>query len=175
MIGLAPTIVSCHDSRQADRAHTENGDTCPGRDRQRVHHSAGSGLQAAAQRGQKLQRQVFVNLDEVALGGQGVGGKGRLTEEVPTDAAALQRIAAVQTCEAKVCLIEALAIRGVSLPAWTAVAAGLVGKHDRVAALDTLHAFTDLFHHARTLMTQHDRAIGFGPVVHKADIGMADA
>ncbi len=87
----------------------------------------------------------------------------------------MQRIAAVQAFETEVRLVEVLAIRRVSTPALTAVAAGLVGEHDMIAALDTLHALADLLHHARALMTQHHRVGCPVPVVAEVYIGMADA
>ena len=135
MIGLAPDDAGRHDRGQADRSRAEDGDACPAGDLKRVHHGAGPGLQAAAQRRQELQGQVFGNLDEIAFRRQGVGGERRLAEEVAADAAALQRIAAVQALEAEVRLVEVLAIRRVSAPALTAAAAGLVGEHDMIAAL----------------------------------------
>ena len=44
-----------------------------------------------------------------------------------------------------------------------------------IATLDTLHATSDPLHHARTLVTEHRRIIGFVPVIQEVYISMADA
>jgi len=44
-----------------------------------------------------------------------------------------------------------------------------------ISGIDTLYIPADHFHHARTLMAQHHRAVRIVPVIEEADIGMADA
>jgi hypothetical protein len=165
----------CHDRRQTDRSGSEDGDACSPRNRQRGHYGAGAGLQTAPQRRQKLQGQVIGNLDEVAFGGQHVGGKRGLAEEVPADAATLQRIAAVQPLEAEVRLPEARASHGAAASACRAAAAGLIGEYDRIAATDDLHFVADALYDARTFMAQNERVGPLEPVVAEVDVGPADA
>ena len=112
-----------HDRGQADRSGTEDGYARPLRDFQRVHHGAGPRLHAATKRSEDLQRQVFGNSDKVTFGHQRAGGEGRLTEEVPMNAAPLQRVATVKAFEAEVRFVEVLAIGRVSTAALTATPA----------------------------------------------------
>jgi len=104
-----------------------------------------------------------------------MGGEGRLTEEVAPHAAALQRIAPIQALETKVGPVEVPAMGRMPAPALTAPAARLIGEHDMIAVLDTLHALAPPLDHARTLMTQHHGIVGLHPAVAKVYIGMADA
>jgi hypothetical protein len=104
-----------------------------------------------------------------------VSGERRLTEEVAPDTAALQGIAAIQSLKTEVGLIETGTMGRTTIPAWPALAAGLVGEHDMIASVDILHRFADLLHHARTLMAQHHGAICLAPVIAEGNIGMADA
>ena len=136
-------------------------------------YGAGPGLKPAAQRRQKIERQVPGNPDEVAFGGEQVGGERRLAEEMAAHAAPVQGIAAVGARQTEVQLVEALATRGVSAPALTALAAGLIGEHDVIAGRDALDALADLFHHPGAFMAQdYRRPI---PVIAETDIRVADA
>ena len=44
-----------------------------------------------------------------------------------------------------------------------------------ISGVDTLYVLAEPFHHARTFMAQHHRAVCIVPVIDKAYIGMADA
>lgn len=63
-----------------------------------------------------------------------MSGERGLAEEVATDAAAMQCVAAVQSLEAKVSLIKAFATRRRATQALMAAAAGLVGEHHMITA-----------------------------------------
>jgi hypothetical protein len=114
-----------------------------------------------------------MNFDEVAFSRKGMGGEGRLAEEVPPHAAALQGIAAVQARQTEVRLPEMLAIHRVSVSAWSASAARLIGEHNVIAGLDLRYLLADLFYRARALMTQHRGCPA--PIIAKVYVGMADA
>src|SRR5512143_250033 len=98
-----------------------------------------------------------------------MGGEGRLTEKVPPHAAPIKRIAAVQALETEVGLVEVLAMGGVSAPALTAAAAGLIREHDVIARLEPLHALTHPLHHARPLVAQHQGMVSLHPAVAEVD------
>lgn len=61
-------------------------------------------------------------------------GERRLPEKMAPHTTAAHCIATVQACEIKVQLIEAFTVCRVVVSALSAVAAGLVGEHDMIAA-----------------------------------------
>jgi hypothetical protein len=118
--------------------------------------------------------QALWNLYEVADCGKGMGGERRLAEKVPPHATAMHRVATVQTFEIKVQLIEALTIGRVSISALSALAAGLVRKHNMISGSYTIDLVADLFYKARSLMSQHDRDLCRVPVVHYVYVRVTD-
>ena len=61
-----------------------------------------------------------------------------------------------------------------SASAWAALAAGLEGEHDVIPAADAPNALSDSLYHARPLMAEHHRRVGFVPVIAEVYIGAAD-
>ena len=144
-------------------------------DGQRVHYGAGTGLQAAAQRGQQLQGQILLYLHEIAHRGERVGGKGGLAEEMPLHAASEVGIAAAGAPESEVELVEIPAIGRAPAAACPAGAAGLVGQDDVIAGPETFDLLPGPLDGACALMTQDQRTLGgIVPFVDVADVGVAD-
>jgi len=84
------------DRGQPDRATARDEERGPGLAGQGVHHGAGARLDAAAERPGQREVEPVGDLDDVALAGDGVGGEGRLAEEV----AAVRRPVGVQRASA---------------------------------------------------------------------------
>ena len=171
-----PDDASRHDRRKAHGARPEDGNAFACLDGQRVHHGAGACLQAAAQRGQQLQRQVLFHLHEIAHRCERVGGKGGLAEEMPFHAASEIGIAAAGAPKSEVELVEIPAIGRAPAAACPAGAAGLVGKDDVIAAPEAFHILPGPLDDARALMAQDQRPLRcIVPLVDIADVGVADA
>ena len=88
--------------------------------------------------------------------------------------AAVECIASIQVREAEIRLVEEPAIRGASVPAGTAMAAGLIGQYSVITLSNARHTPSDLLHYARPLMAQNDRCLCAAPAVDEAYIRMAD-
>ena len=80
-----------------------------------------------------------------------------MTEEVTFHSAGFQRIAAVQTLEAKIQVPEPLTVNWTTPSARSALTAGLEREHHVVANAKALYSGADPFHDTRSLMTEDHR------------------
>ena len=94
---------------------------------------------------------------------------------MPSYAAALQSIAPVQPLKAEIQFIKSRTMSRAPIPAFAATTARLIGEHDVIPGLDTLHPLAYLFDDARPFMAQHHCTIRLIPVVAEVYIRTADA
>jgi hypothetical protein len=110
----APGDAGGDHGRQANGPGAEHGDPRPGLRTQRVEDGARAGLDAAPERRDDLERDVGIELGDVALGRQRVGRKARLPEEVRVDRGAVTDAPTASTTPA---------------PSWPSTAGSGTGYH----------------------------------------------
>ncbi len=166
-----------HHRAQADAADAEHRKRLPGANLEIVQDRAGSGLDTASQGTQKLERRVFADLHNVALGGDRVRSERRLPEEIAVNrrTAAGQMMAVVRTIAEEIQRELLMAIGRLALAATPAMTAIRKRQHHMVAGHDLGDRRPHPLDDSGPFMPEHDRPRHEGEHRSGLEIGVANA
>ncbi|MQY39906.1 hypothetical protein SRB17_79340 [Streptomyces sp. RB17] len=141
-------------------------------------HGTDPGLHTAAERGDALERHIRVDLHQAAPVHQRAFGEGGLAEEVPAERAAVAADGAGSVGAPAADEVQREpggAVRGVSVSAVAAVAAGGEGQHDVVAGFDAGHVRAYGLHDTGSFVAEDARQREGQSAARHGEVGVAQA